>query len=242
MSSIWPSVLMDITSHNSTALAIVISAIAGVNGTLVFATAFHGTSATSVANSTTTAAASTVPLTSSITASSYSCHLYHFYQLYDRHCHCGQNCFDNTLAEYESLGCSTSDPSCLCRNINFYYGIHDCSNAVCGTDVASTVLALKAVTTTYPVIITVTVTATAMATPTAVSDLSTCSQTCFDNMLAQYATLGCNNETDASCLCENINFYFGLRDCSDQACDTDEATAVLAYEIYYCVAATASSA
>ncbi|KAJ5211432.1 uncharacterized protein N7498_003078 [Penicillium cinerascens] len=258
ISSIWPSVLIDITSYDSTAFATVIPATAGVNGTLVFATAFDGTPATSVANSTSTAAASTVPVTSSITApltlSSTSttsitstssrtgtASLTAVSQLPS----CGQICFDNMLARYESLGCSTSDPSCLCRNINFYYGIRDCSNAACGMDVASTVLAFEsgyctsaiAAETTYPV----TTTVTATATPTAVSNLSTCGQTCFYNMLAQYATLGCSSTTDASCLCENINFYYGLRDCSDQACNTDETTAVLAYESYYCAAATASS-
>lgn len=40
-----------------------------------------------------------------------------------------------------SLGCSGADAACLCRNVNFGYGIRDCSNAACGTEVAPTVIA-----------------------------------------------------------------------------------------------------
>ena len=147
------------------------------------------------------------------------------------------------LAEYESLGCTTSDPSCLCRNINFYYGIRDCSNAACGTDVASTVIAFEssyctsaiAAETTYPS------TATATAVPTAISALPTCGQTCFDNMLGKYSSLGCSS-ADPSCLCENINFYYGIRDCANAACGTDVASTVLAFETAYCSSATATAA
>uniref|UniRef100_L2FNP0 CFEM domain protein n=1 Tax=Colletotrichum fructicola (strain Nara gc5) TaxID=1213859 RepID=L2FNP0_COLFN len=42
---------------------------------------------------------------------------------------CGQTCFLNMINTYSSLGCSTPDPACLCRNVNFGYGIRDCSNA-----------------------------------------------------------------------------------------------------------------
>ena len=56
---------------------------------------------------------------------------------------CGQTCFSNLIGQYPTLGCSSPDPSCLCSNVNFGYGIRDCSNGACGTDVASTVIAYE---------------------------------------------------------------------------------------------------
>lgn len=40
-----------------------------------------------------------------------------------------------------ALGCSNTDANCLCNNPDFGYGIRDCSNAACGPDVASSVIA-----------------------------------------------------------------------------------------------------
>jgi hypothetical protein len=45
------------------------------------------------------------------------------------------------LALAPSLGCEQATADCLCKNVNFGYGIRDCSNAACGTAVASTVIA-----------------------------------------------------------------------------------------------------
>ncbi|KFY91639.1 hypothetical protein V500_04559 [Pseudogymnoascus sp. VKM F-4518 (FW-2643)] len=58
---------------------------------------------------------------------------------------CGQTCFNSVLAQYSSPGCATADPSCLCKNINFYYSIRDCSTAVCSSDTnaVSTILAFE---------------------------------------------------------------------------------------------------
>ncbi|OJZ90248.1 hypothetical protein ASPFODRAFT_77471 [Aspergillus luchuensis CBS 106.47] len=267
-SSIWPDVLMDITSYDSAGSVTVIPTIAGDDGALVFATAFDGTKATAVASSTSMASTSppsaisstsspsntapetTIVLTTSAgstasTSTSATATITGISQLPT----CGQTCFDNMLAKYDSLGCETSDPSCLCRNINFYYGIRDCANAACGTAVASTVLAFEsgyctsaiAAETTYPVTSTTTVSSTSTASPTAISDLPTCGQTCFNNMLAKYSSLGCSSP-DPACLCENINFYYGIRDCSNAACGTEVATTVLAFESSYCASATAAAA
>jgi hypothetical protein len=52
-----------------------------------------------------------------------------------------QTCINNMLALAPSLGCSSTDAACLCKNVNFGYGIRDCSNAACGTAIASTVIA-----------------------------------------------------------------------------------------------------
>lgn len=153
------------------------------------------------------------------------------------------------------MGCTTSDPSCLCRNTNFYYGIRDCSNAVCGTDLASTVLSFEsdycssaiAAHTTFPT--TATSTSMSMSTtsapvatttgPSAITDLPKCGQTCFNNMLGKYSSLGCSSP-DPSCVCRNINFYYGIRDCANAACGSADASTVIAFESSYCHSATAA--
>jgi len=50
-------------------------------------------------------------------------------------------CITNMLAKASELGCSTPDPVCLCKNVNFGYGIRDCSNAVCDAADAAAVIA-----------------------------------------------------------------------------------------------------
>ncbi|KAA8622148.1 hypothetical protein SMACR_09577 [Sordaria macrospora] len=54
---------------------------------------------------------------------------------------CGQTCFNNMVAQYSALGCASPEPSCLCKNANFGYGLRDCSNGACGTAAASSVMA-----------------------------------------------------------------------------------------------------
>ncbi|KAI1123520.1 hypothetical protein F5Y10DRAFT_270013 [Nemania abortiva] len=60
---------------------------------------------------------------------------------------CGTTCVNGVLSQAADLGCSgggsTSDAVdgvCLCKNINFSYGIIDCANAVCPDGVAQTVV------------------------------------------------------------------------------------------------------
>jgi len=54
-------------------------------------------------------------------------------------------------------------------------------------------------------------------------------------MLGKAAELGCPNGTnDPSCLCKNVNFGYGLRDCSLQACGAAQESAVVAYGTEYC--------
>src|SRR3954468_19802922 len=45
------------------------------------------------------------------------------------------------LGKAPSLGCAASDAACLCKNMNFYYGIRDCSSEACGADVSKQVVA-----------------------------------------------------------------------------------------------------
>ena len=152
---------------------------------------------------------------------------------------CGQLCFNNVIGQYSSLGCSSPDPSCLCSNVNFGYGIRDCSNGACGTAVASTVIAYESAYCSSALATRGSVTAT--PTATGVAALPSCGQTCFSNMLGQYSSLGCAT-ADPACLCQNINFYYGLRDCSNAVCgsDTNAVSTILAFESSYCASATAA--
>lgn len=72
--------------------------------------------------------------------------------------------------------------------------------------------------------------------------LPSCGQLCFNNMLAQYASLGCASEKDAACLCWNVNFGYGLRDCSNGGCGPAVASTVIAFGSSYCASATATPA
>jgi hypothetical protein len=150
---------------------------------------------------------------------------------------CGQTCFSNLIGQYSNLDCSSPDPSCLCSNVNFGYGIRDCSNGACGTAVASTVVAYEAV---YCSSALATRSSTATTTATGIAALPSCGQICFNNLIEQYSTLGFSSP-DPTCLCKNINFYYGIRDCSNGACGTAVASTVIAYESAYCASATAAS-
>ena len=145
---------------------------------------------------------------------------------------CGQTCFNNMLAQYSALGCASPDAYCLCNNVDFSNGIRDCSNGACGAAIGSTVIAFGSAYCT---------TAFATHTPmaTGLAALPSCGQTCFNNMVAQYSTLGCASPVP-SCLCENVNFGYGLRDCSNGACGTAVASTVIAYGSLYCASATAA--
>ncbi|KAJ4154724.1 hypothetical protein LMH87_000004 [Akanthomyces muscarius] len=56
---------------------------------------------------------------------------------------CGQTCMNNMIGQYTELGCHYQDPACLCKNANFGYGVRDCANGACGSNVASTVIAFE---------------------------------------------------------------------------------------------------
>jgi hypothetical protein len=59
-------------------------------------------------------------------------------------------------------------------------------------------------------------------------------------MLAQYSALGYASPVP-SCLCDNVNFGYGMRDCADGACGTAVASMVIAHGTSYCASATAAS-
>jgi hypothetical protein len=60
---------------------------------------------------------------------------------------------------------------------------------------------------------------------------------CFNDLEGQSAALGCavTNPVNATCLCQNVNFGYGIRDCASQACGATEAAAVVAFGNEYCV-------
>lgn len=51
-------------------------------------------------------------------------------------------------------------------------------------------------------------------------------------MLDQSKDLGCDAE-DVGCLCKNVNFTYGIRDCSLQSCE-DDAEGIINYGAEYC--------
>ncbi|KAI1274481.1 hypothetical protein F5Y07DRAFT_401375 [Xylaria sp. FL0933] len=60
---------------------------------------------------------------------------------------CGTTCFGNMLGQASQLGCGGGgssqdavDGACLCKNVDFSYGIIDCANAACPEGVASQVI------------------------------------------------------------------------------------------------------
>ncbi|KAG5979437.1 hypothetical protein E4U55_005171 [Claviceps digitariae] len=56
---------------------------------------------------------------------------------------CGQTCANNMMAagKAEELGCKVNDVKCLCSNVNFMYGLRDCSHAICSQQDANQVVA-----------------------------------------------------------------------------------------------------
>ncbi|KAH8808627.1 hypothetical protein F5884DRAFT_792917 [Xylogone sp. PMI_703] len=85
-------------------------------------------------------------------------------------------------------------------------------------------------------------TAPPSATPTitAISDLPPCGQTCMSNMIGQYSTLGCASP-QPTCLCQNVNFGYGIRDCANGACGTAVGSTVISFGLSYCSSATAAA-
>ncbi|KAF2711978.1 hypothetical protein K504DRAFT_336579, partial [Pleomassaria siparia CBS 279.74] len=67
------------------------------------------------------------------------------------------------------------------------------------------------------------------------SSLPQCGQTCINNMISiATAEFGCTTG-DVSCYCKDVNFGYGVRDCSVQACSNDADSAkVIAYGYSYC--------
>ncbi|GAB7330441.1 hypothetical protein MBLNU13_g02054t2 [Cladosporium sp. NU13] len=140
----------------------------------------------------------------------------------------------NIKADTDYCVAGYPDSYCLCNNVNFGYGLRDCANGACGTAVGSTVIA-------YGSAYCSTAFATHTVTSTGFAALPSCGQTCFNNMKAQYSTLGCSSP-DPPCLCKNANFGYGLRDCANGACGTAVASTVVAYGSSYCASATTTKA
>lgn len=46
-------------------------------------------------------------------------------------------------------------------------------------------------------------------------------------MQGQWSTLGCASTSNAACLCSNVNFGYGIRDCANGACGTAVGNTVM---------------
>lgn len=57
-------------------------------------------------------------------------------------------------------------------------------------------------------------------------------------MLGQAGPLGCpdvNGQPDVTCLCSNVNFGYGIRDCVSQACPSGTDTgSIITFGLNYC--------
>ncbi|KAI7778707.1 hypothetical protein LA080_001854 [Diaporthe eres] len=67
--------------------------------------------------------------------------------------------------------------------------------------------------------------------------LSSCAQNCVNNMRT---SVGCVPVTD-QCLCGNSAFENGIRDCANQACSAEDATAAVDYAGGFCLKATGAT-
>ncbi|KKY16885.1 putative cfem domain protein [Diplodia seriata] len=73
-----------------------------------------------------------------------------------------------------------------------------------------------------------------MAMAQSLSDLPTCGQTCVNNMVSIATNeFGCS-QGDVSCQCNNADFGYGLRDCANEACGSQDAASVISYGNSYC--------
>lgn len=72
--------------------------------------------------------------------------------------------------------------------------------------------------------------------------LPACGNTCLNNMLDIARTsFGCSNSADLNkCACCNIDFGYGIRDCSEQNCGqgSSDASSVISYASSFCAGMT----
>lgn len=139
--------------------------------------------------------------------------------------------FQQHACSISALGCNALNSYCLCNNVDFSYGIRDCSNGACESAVAGTVIAFGSSYCNSAM-------ASHTATGTGLAALPSYGQLCFNNMLAQFSSLGCATAAPA-CLCSNVNFGYGLCDCSNGVCGSVIASRVIDYRSSYCASATA---
>lgn len=60
-------------------------------------------------------------------------------------------------------------------------------------------------------------------------------KTCISSLVNNPDGFGCSTTNEASCLCANQNFTYGIRDCSNESCDNSaNAASVINYGIAYC--------
>ncbi|CCC06352.1 unnamed protein product [Sordaria macrospora k-hell] len=71
------------------------------------------------------------------------------------------------------------------------------------------------------------------------ADLAPCGQTCIRNMFAQAYNMDCppypNGRPNLNCLCNDANFFNGIRDCAFAACNSLDAENTLGLAAIYCI-------
>jgi hypothetical protein len=137
------------------------------------------------------------------------------------------------LLQYKLLGCSSPNWQCLCSKSGFTNGLRDCSNQACGPVLASGVISYVQ---TY---CSSAGSSPGPDSPTGVATLPSCGQTCMNNMLAKHLSLGCSSP-DTRCLCQNVDYHYGIRDCSIALCGGAVASSVTAFVNSACTIATAA--
>ncbi|OAX82502.1 hypothetical protein ACJ72_03139 [Emergomyces africanus] len=63
--------------------------------------------------------------------------------------------------------------------------------------------------------------------------VSECARGCIGRMLALAPKLGCKGD-DIPCLCRNMDFGYGVRDCTTQACGAKDIPPAIAVALKYC--------
>lgn len=58
-------------------------------------------------------------------------------------------------------------------------------------------------------------------------------QMCISNMNAKASELGCTSG-DTACLCKSQDYQYGIRDCTTEACPSDDAATVLKLALASC--------
>lgn len=58
-------------------------------------------------------------------------------------------------------------------------------------------------------------------------------QMCINNMNAKASELGCS-AGDSACLCTKVNYQYGIRDCTNEACPGEDASAAVSSALASC--------
>lgn len=72
-----------------------------------------------------------------------------------------------------------------------------------------------------------------LAATTVSATLSPCAEMCINNMNSKAPELGCMSG-DIDCLCKSVNYMYGIRDCTLQACPSVNVSSVISVALSNC--------